>query len=99
MIYVGRDLKAHLIQFHLHGLGHLPPDQFAPSSVQPGSEHLHSQLWINHIGCEITFWLDCSILTRSGNNNVPSAFVTLILPLRGQLPFQQLSSNKYTFSL
>lgn len=38
-----------------------------------------SQLWINHIGCEIMWMLNCPTFTKSGNNNVPSAFMGMIL--------------------
>jgi len=43
MVRVGRDLKGHLkvIYFQLpcHEQGHLPLDQVAQSSIQPGLEH------------------------------------------------------------
>jgi len=38
MVWVGRDLKDQLIPTPCHGQGHLPPDQVAPSPIQPGLE-------------------------------------------------------------
>jgi len=39
MVWVGRHLKAHLVPTPCHEQGHLPPDQVAQSSIQPGLEH------------------------------------------------------------
>ena len=39
MVWVGKDLKAHPVSTPCHGQGHLPPDQVAPSPVQPSPEH------------------------------------------------------------
>lgn len=39
----GKDLKAHLIPSPLHGQGHFPQDQAAPSSIQPDLEHLQDR--------------------------------------------------------
>jgi len=40
MVWVGRYLKDHLVPTpSCHGQGHLPPDQAAQSSIQPGLEH------------------------------------------------------------
>ncbi|NXG55756.1 PR40A factor, partial [Hemiprocne comata] len=41
-----RDLKDHLVPNPLHGQGHLPPDQVAPSPIQPALEHF--QGWGSH---------------------------------------------------
>jgi len=38
-VWVGRDLKAHLVQLPCHGQGPLPPAQGAQSPIQPGLEH------------------------------------------------------------
>lgn len=40
MARVGKDLKDHLFPTPCHGQGHLPPDQFAQSPIQPGFEYL-----------------------------------------------------------
>ena len=39
MVWVGKDLKGHLIPTPLHGQGHLLLDQVAQSPIQPGLEH------------------------------------------------------------
>jgi len=39
MVTVGRDLKDHLVPNPCHEQGHLPLDQVAQSSIQPGPEH------------------------------------------------------------
>jgi len=39
MVWVGKDLKDHLVPSPCHGQGPLPPDQVAQSPVQPGLEH------------------------------------------------------------
>ena len=39
MVWVGRDLKDHLVPTPCHGQGHLPPDQVAQSPSKPGLEH------------------------------------------------------------
>ena len=39
-VWVGRDLKGHLIPAPCHRQGHLPPDQVAQSPIQPGLKHL-----------------------------------------------------------
>jgi len=39
MVRVGRDLKDHLVPTPCHEQGHLPLDQVAQSSIQPGLEH------------------------------------------------------------
>lgn len=36
MVWVGRDLKAHLAPTPCHGQGHPPPDQVAQIHIQPG---------------------------------------------------------------
>jgi len=48
MLWVGRDLKGHLVQRPCHEQGHLLLDQVAQSPVQPGLEHC--QGWgIDHL--------------------------------------------------
>ena len=39
LVWVGRDLIDHPVPAPCHGQGHLPPDQAAPSPIQPGLEH------------------------------------------------------------
>jgi len=39
MVWVGRDLKSHLVPIPCHEQGHLPPEQVAQSPIQPGLEH------------------------------------------------------------
>jgi len=39
MVWVGRDLKDHLVPSPCHGQGHLPLAHAAQSSIQPGLEH------------------------------------------------------------
>jgi len=39
MVWVGRDLKDHLVPPPRHGQGHLPLEQAAQSPIQPGLEH------------------------------------------------------------
>jgi len=39
MVRVGRDLKDHLVPTPCRGQGHVPLDQVAQSSIQPGLEH------------------------------------------------------------
>jgi len=39
MVFVGRDLKDHLVLNPCHGQGHLPLDHYAQSLIQPGPEH------------------------------------------------------------
>ena len=46
MVWVGRDLKDHLVQPPCHGQGHLPLDQVAQSPIQPGLGHC--QGWGSH---------------------------------------------------
>jgi len=40
MVWVGRDLRDHVVPTHCYGQGHLPLDQVAQSPIQPGLEHL-----------------------------------------------------------
>ena len=46
MVWVGRDLKDHLVPTPCHGQRHLPLDQGAQSPIQPGLEHC--QGWGTH---------------------------------------------------
>jgi len=39
MVWVGRELKDHLVPNPCRKQGHLPLDQVAQSSIQPGLEH------------------------------------------------------------
>jgi len=39
MVWVGRNFKDHLVPSPCHEQGHLPLDQVAQSSIQPGLEH------------------------------------------------------------
>jgi len=39
MVWVGRDLKDHLVLPPCYGQEQHPPDQVAQSSIQPGPEH------------------------------------------------------------
>ena len=46
MVWVGKDLKDHLVPIPCPGQGHLPLDQVVPNPVQRGLEHF--QGWGTH---------------------------------------------------